>query len=53
MTWRQAFYTRVTKTEDLIISHFFGRRVKDEELLYNQVLRIIKIAVKSDVLGKS
>ena len=32
MTWRRAFYTRVTKTEDLVISHFFGRRVKDEEL---------------------
>ena len=32
MTWRWAFYTRVTKTEDLIISRFFGRRVKDEEL---------------------
>ena len=32
MTWRRAFYTRVTKTEDLIISRFFGRRVKDEEL---------------------
>ena len=48
MTWRRAFYIRVTKTEDLIISRFFGRRVKDE-LLYNQVLRIIKIAVKSDV----
>ena len=31
MTWRRAFYTRVTKTEDLIISRFFSRHVKDEE----------------------
>ena len=31
ITWRWEFYTRVTTTEDLIISHFFGRRVKDEE----------------------